>query len=70
MRRIYKSTGHVSYLWKTKHKSRNCFLLVLEFLLVSRIDFKDMLLLIKKKGDLFYDHYVKDSWQFINHDIY
>jgi hypothetical protein len=45
---------YVTYLWLSKLKSRNSFLLILEFLAVSRPEFRPLLGLLKKGGLQFF----------------
>ena len=65
-----ESNDPIKYLWTAKLKSRNSFLLVLEFLQVPRKLFKSVLCSLRPDSPAFYDTYVAGSWQFTPHDLY
>jgi hypothetical protein len=54
----------VQWLWQTKIKSRDGFLLILEFIRIKRLKFKKVLAIIKPKGSLFFDTYVAKNFSF------
>ena len=55
---------HVTYLWSsTRIKSRASFLLILEFIPnLTPKGFESILLRLKPYGDLFYKHYIENSF--------
>jgi hypothetical protein len=48
-------------------KSRACFLLILEFIQLLLPDYESILIMIKRSGVDFFEHFVRDSFQFFNH---
>ena len=60
--------AHVSFLWSTKIKSRASFLLIIEFINLSRREIGIFICFLSKtKG--FIEHYIAKSFQFIKHDF-
>ena len=57
-------------MWNsTKLKSRDCFLMVLEFINLYRLGFQSYLKLIKPSGSRFYNNYILKSYQFTGNDF-
>ena len=50
---------HVTFVWKNKLKSRDCFLATLNFIPLLKNQFKSLLKLLKPKGaKAFNEHYI------------
>ena len=49
-------------LWGSKLKSRSCFCLVLEFMPLTKMEIRKMLILMKRAGEVWYIMYTHYSW--------
>ena len=60
----------VHFMWNSSSlKSRDCFLMILEFVNVYRLKLQSILGAIKPSGAKFYDKYIESNYQFTKHDF-
>jgi hypothetical protein len=61
---------HISFLWQTKLKSRNCFLTIMEYMQVPSIVLRPFLSGLNQQADpeKFYESYVQNTLQFSVHE--